>query len=500
MPELKLPFFVFEMANNHMGDVTHGVRIVREMGAIARRFPEFHFGMKLQYRDLDTFIHPAFRGREDIKYVKRFEETRLSDADFREIVAAIHAEGMTSVCTPFDEPSVDRIEAHGIQVIKIASCSLTDWPLLERVVKTDRPIIASTAGADLADIDRVVSFYQHRERTFAIMHCVAEYPTGANGLQLNQIDFLRGRYPDAIIGYSTHEDPDNTLAVQLAMAKGARIFEKHVGVPTDAWPLNNYSASPQQVEQWLLAARQAMAMGGVEGSRAPATEAERASLASLQRGIFARRAIQPGETISSADVYFAFPPSGNQWRANDWSKYRRFVAKAPIAPDAPLAPDTVDMVDGHVQVYKVAREVKEMLQRAHVQVPGGAELEISHHYGLDRFQDVGLTMITVVNREYCKKLLVMLPGQAHPEQYHAMKEETFHVLHGGVEVSLDGKVEQLGVGDVVTIAPGVRHALMTRSGVVIEELSTNHQKDDSYYTDPAIVANGARKTFIKYWV
>ena len=76
MPE---PLFVFELANNHMGDVEHGLRIIEEIAAVAQCF-DFRFAFKLQYRDLDTFIHPDFVDRIDIKYIKRFSETRLDRA------------------------------------------------------------------------------------------------------------------------------------------------------------------------------------------------------------------------------------------------------------------------------------------------------------------------------------------------------------------------------------------------------------------------------------
>ena len=67
----KRPLFVYEMANNHMGDVDHGIRIIRELRQASAGFP-FNFCIKLQYRDLDTCIHPAYKGRFDLKYVKRF--------------------------------------------------------------------------------------------------------------------------------------------------------------------------------------------------------------------------------------------------------------------------------------------------------------------------------------------------------------------------------------------------------------------------------------------
>ena len=85
--------FVLEMANNHMGDLAHGLEVVRQFGAVCRDFPEFSFAFKLQYRDLDTFIHPLMQGRDDIKYIKRFSETRLSRDDFDRLAAEIRANG-----------------------------------------------------------------------------------------------------------------------------------------------------------------------------------------------------------------------------------------------------------------------------------------------------------------------------------------------------------------------------------------------------------------------
>jgi sialic acid synthase SpsE/D-lyxose ketol-isomerase len=493
------PLFVLEMANNHMGDVEHGLSVIRAFGEVCRAFP-FRFAFKLQYRDLDTFIHPAAKGRDDIKYVKRFAETRLSREDFDRLVAEIRANGFLAMATPFDEPSVDVIEAQNLDIIKIASCSFTDWPLLERIVLTDKPIIASTAGAKLEEIDRVVSFLAHRHKEFAILHCVGEYPTPEERMHLSQIDFLQTRYPGVRIGFSTHEDPAQTDIVKMAVAKGVTLFEKHVGVPTADYPLNAYSASPEQVRAWLQAAQQAMTVCGVGDVRLPPNPQEAASLRSLQRGIFARRPIAAGEILGSEDIYFAFPPQSEQFTANDWFKYAEFTATAAIAQDAAIAPANANCKDRRARIWEIAEQVKEMLSRTQIVVPGGADLEVSHHYGLDRFNEFGLVIITVVNRGYCKKLLVSLPGQTHPEQYHEKKEETFHIIYGEIMLELDGVPMVCHPGDVVTIEPGVRHKFKTESGSVIEEISTTHDRNDSFYTDTAIMENKQRKSLLTYWM
>jgi len=494
------PLMVFEMANNHMGDVAHGVATIRAFRqACAEFWDDFDFGFKLQYRELDSFIHASARGRSDIKYVKRFEETRLDDTQFRILVQEMKDQGFQTICTPFDEASVGQIEAHGIGILKVASCSFTDWPLLELMAQANMPVIASTAGASLEEIDNVVSFFLHRQVPLTLMHCVAEYPTPDASLQVNQIALLRQRYPDCRIGYSTHEAPSNTVAVGLAFAKGAQVFEKHVVLVTDKYSANAYSATPEQITTWLAAARQAVAICGSQTRYEPSLE-ERTSLHSLRRGVFSVRDIPAGTVLDASMIEFAFPPVENQIKANDWSKYTRYVTTEFIAAGQPICQGQVNSSDLRQQVLAIVADTKALLKASNVVVPGKSELEISHHYGLDRFREFGLTMVTVVNREYCKKLLVLLPGQTHPEQYHLEKEETFVVLHGRLILWLDGVEREAVAGDVITVARGVKHRFYTQDGVVFEEISSTHNKSDSYYSDPAIAQNANRKTWLTYWM
>lgn len=497
--QLPSDLFVLELANNHMGDIEHGLALVRAFGEVCREFP-YHFAFKLQYRDLDSFIHPAMRGRDDVKYVKRFSETRLERPDFDRLVAEIRSNGFLAMATPFDEASVDLIEGQGLDIIKIASCSFTDWPLLERVVRSERPIIASTAGASLEDMDRVASFLAHRGKDFALLHCVGEYPTPDERVHLSQVDVLRQRYPGVRIGFSTHEQPDHTDIVKLAVAKGVTLFEKHVGLPTEKYALNAYSASPAQVRAWLEAARQAWTLCGVGDRRLPPNPDEAASLRSLRRGLFARRALAAGETLREDDVYLAFPPAEGQYSANDWSKYAVFTCTGAIPKDGAIAPANTRVEDRRARIWGIVQRVKALLEAGRIVVPGHADLEVSHHYGLERFDETGLLLITVVNRGYCKKLLVSLPGQSHPEQYHKQKEETFHVLFGEVHLTLDGATRICRPGDVVTIEPGVRHAFSSPQGSVIEEISSTHFVNDSFYSDDAINLNKDRKTLLTYWM
>jgi len=493
------PLFIYEMANNHMGSLEHGLKMIKDFAALSSEFP-FRFAFKLQFRHLESFIHSDFQQRKDLKYIKRFSDTKLSLEEFRTLKAAIDDNGFYSICTPFDEASVDFIDELRFDFIKIASCSFTDWPLLERIVQSSKPIIASTAAATLTEMDKVVSFFRNRHKQLALMHCVGEYPTESKNLQLNQIDLLKRRYPEIPVGYSTHEDPMNFDAIPLAVAKGAMLFEKHVAIETIEFAKNAYSATPEQMKIWLQAVQKTLEICGVSGARHKSSEKEQADLRQFKRGVYAKRKIKKGEKIEKDAVFLAFPNEQGQLLANDLSKYYEYYAEQDIEEKAAVGVISVRKIDEREKVYDIVQRVKQLLRQSNVLVPGMASLEISHHYGLPSFEQFGCTLINIINREYCKKFIVLFPGQSHPEQFHKLKEESFLVLHGEVLITLDGSAALYKRGDIVTVHRGVRHALTTQAGAVIEEISSTHYGNDSYYTDEKISKNPKRKSILAYWM
>lgn len=493
------PLFIFELANNHMGDVEHGLRIVRELAAATGGYG-VRRAVKFQYRQLDTFIHPAFRDRLDVKYIKRFRETELGEAAFLRLKDEAERLGFQAICTGFDEASVDLIEKHKFAAIKVASCSLTDWPLLERIALASLPVIASVGGGTLAEIDAVVSFFEHRNRDLSLMHCVAQYPTPDELLSLNQIDLLKARYPSVPVGFSTHERPDQLLAVQLAVAKGAALLERHVGVKTEKYPLNAYSSTPAEAAAWIEAALGAMRLGGVVGARADFPEAELKELHALRRGVFVRAAVRAGQAITPGNRLMAIPTGPGQYTANDLSKYADFTATADIPAGGAVGRDNAAVTDRREKIHEIVEHLRDFIKASHIVLPHRADLEISHHYGVERFAEVGATLLIFVNRSYCKKAIVQLPGQRHPEHWHEVKEETFFVLYGSMRITLDGVEQEVKAGDTILVEAGVKHSFSTATGVIFEEISSTHVPKDSFYTDPAIMANESRKTLVTHWL
>ena len=489
---------ILEMANNHLGDTAHGIELIRALKK-AVDGKKFRFAVKFQYRDLDTLIHPDYRDRMDIKYIKRFSETRLSEDEFLTLKAEVERCGFIPLCTPFDENSVDMVERHGFPMVKIASCSFNDWPLLERIAKTGKPVIASTAGAALEDIDNVVSFFEHRNIPLCLMHCVGSYPTPDADLEMNQLDFFRRRYPGISIGFSTHENPDNLIPAAIAVAKGAEVLERHVGLPTERYSLNAYSSTPEQITRWLEAAENAYLMCGKTGVRRDISEKERRDLRGLQRGVFAAVPIRKGEKILRDKIFFAMPNQPGQFIANDLSKYRELTAAADIPASAGIGPENAEMRDNRAKVREIIGKLCGIIRESGIQLQDKLDLELSHHYGLERFYEVGCAIITCVNREYCKKILIQLPGQFNPVHTHYKKEETFHVLYGTLEITLDGVKKTCRAGDILVIERGKPHSFGSATGAVMEEISTTHFRSDSVYEDKNIAETALRKTYMTFY-
>lgn len=490
--------FVFDLANNHQGDVEHALNIIRGIGNVVRK-QQVRGVFKFQFRQLDTFIHPAHQKNSDNKHIPRFLATRLDRAQCQLLLDAVRAEGMLAMCTPFDEESVELITDMGFDLIKVASCSAKDWPLLQSVAEANLPIIFSTGGLQLNNIDDLTSFFDHRGADFAIMHCVSLYPIPSDKFNLNQIDVLRHRYRNRVIGWSTHENPDETIPIQMAVAKGARMFERHVGISTADIKLNAYSAAPEQADRWISAWKQAVELCGIIERQVSNNEQE--SLDSLRRGVYALKPIKKGQLLEREHVFFAMPYMEGQLDSGNWKS--GILAQADVKPHAPLRLNQLRIPYNpeYLVLKEAVHEVKAQLNEARIALNSEFEVEYSHHYGIVRFREYGAVIINCINREYCKKILVQLPGQKHPMHFHPLKEETFQVLFGDLTVSVDGHVRTLVPGEVCLVMPGVWHNFWTENGCVFEEVSTTHYNSDSVYKDAKInkLPRHERKTVVDHW-
>ena len=131
------PSVILEMANNHMGNIAHAKKIIDEFKSVTSKFEkEINFILKFQKRDNETFIHKRFVDSNDTQ-VQRFKDTFLSKQNWDQLIN--YASKIYDLaCTPFDEISLDFVYKKKFKIVKIASCSANDWPLLEYLNKVNK--------------------------------------------------------------------------------------------------------------------------------------------------------------------------------------------------------------------------------------------------------------------------------------------------------------------------------------------------------------------------
>ncbi len=332
--------FVLEMANNHWGKLDRGLKMVNVFSQVVR-FNNVRAALKLQFRDVNSFIHADFRHRTDIRYIKKTLDTRLTDDDFAVLVKAIRSNGLIPMATPFDERSVDLCIELGIPFLKIASSDLNDWILLEKIAKTKKPVVVSTGGSSMKDLDDLITFFQNRNIPIAINHCVSIYPSEDRELEMNQIDFLKARYPSLTIGFSTHECSDWMFSMLIAYAKGARTFERHIDIEADGIPVSPYCSRPEQVDTWFKAFHKAKEMCGASGTQKrmpPPKEVQ--YLDSLVRGVYAKHDLPEGHVLCDEDVYLAVPLQQGQISCRELM--RGEVIRTPVHKDQPVMIDFIE--------------------------------------------------------------------------------------------------------------------------------------------------------------
>ena len=335
--------FVLELANNHWGKLERGIKIIEDF-ALVVRVNGVRAAIKLQFRDVDNFIHKNFKDRSDIRYIKKTLDTKMSKEQYAKMVDTVRRNGCITMATPFDEASVALCGELDLEMIKIASSDVNDWPLIEAIAKLRKPVIVSTGGSTLKDMDNIVTFFANRNIPLAVNHCVSIYPSEDNELDINQIDFLKKRYPNNVIGYSTHEYRSLDYSVMIAYAKGARTFERHIDINYDGIKVSPYCTLPEQADQWFKAFKKAKEMCGGSGDvkRVP-PEKEIKYLDALVRGVYAKRDLPKGHKFRHAtlsdDVYLAVPLQKGQISCREISENEELLCD--VKKDAQIMIDDI---------------------------------------------------------------------------------------------------------------------------------------------------------------
>lgn len=325
---------IAEIGLNHDGNPELACRLVdacADAGAWA---------IKLQVFDADHLLTadaPAPAHVEAASLREFFARFELQADAYRAVLGRARERGLVTIATAFDSDAVQMLEQLDIDAFKVASGDLTHVLLIEQVARTGRPVILSTGMSSESDVWNAVDWAVGAgARTLALLHCVSAYPTPDAEQNLRAVATLAREYrlPTGLSDHGMGAD-----AALLAYAQGATLYERHVYLPGTGAIDEPVSSTPDELADIVTRlARAHDAMG--EGRRAP-MRAERANIVPSRRGLYARRAIAPGEVIDATAVA-ALRPAGLLG-----AEYARALigcrAVRPIAAGAPFEPADLEV-------------------------------------------------------------------------------------------------------------------------------------------------------------
>jgi sialic acid synthase SpsE len=223
------PLVIAEIGVNHEGSLQRArelINLAREGGADAVKFQTY------KSERLASRYSPAYWDRSKEPTATQYELFKRYDTfdeeDYVSLADLCRKTGIEFISTPFDEIAVDFL-APLLSCFKIASADITNLPLIRKMAHWGKPTLLSTGASTVEEIEEAILTLRLGGCTeIALLHCVLAYPTPYEQANLNMIEGLRHRFPDHIIGYSDHTEPDDAMTVLVtAYLKGARLLEKH---------------------------------------------------------------------------------------------------------------------------------------------------------------------------------------------------------------------------------------------------------------------------------
>ena len=206
--------------------------------------------------------------------------------------------------TAFDEASADLLAELELPAYKIASGDLRNTPLLRHVAALGKPMIVSTGGATLEDVDRAMEAITPINDRICLLQCTAAYPAAVEELNLAVITTLRERYPEVVVGLSDHQD--GIAMATVAYMLGARVIEKHFTLSHAAKGTDHaFSLIPEGMRKLVRdLARVPVAMG--DGEKRPLPSEEK-PLQKMGKKLVAARPLPAGHVLAPGDLVARSP-------------------------------------------------------------------------------------------------------------------------------------------------------------------------------------------------
>ena len=301
-------YVIAEIGHNHQGDVEQAKRLIdaaKDCGANA---------VKLQKRSNRTLYTREFYEQpydNELSFGRTYGEHRealeFDKAQYGELLAYAREAGITLFATAFDFESADELAELGAPAFKFASGDLKNTPLQRHVAAFGKPMLLSTGGATMADVDRAVDTILPVNDQVAVLQCTAAYPADVEDLNLSVITTLRERFPELVIGLSDHQ---NGIAMAVvAYMLGARVIEKHFTLDHALKGRDHaFSLMPEGLRRLVRDVHRVPAALGDAEKRPLPVEAD--PLEKMGKKLVASRDLELGHVLAPDDLAIKSPADG----------------------------------------------------------------------------------------------------------------------------------------------------------------------------------------------
>jgi sialic acid synthase len=247
-------------------------------------------------------------------YGEHRQYLELSDEEHYEIYQFVKEKHLDLVETICAKGALSLLKLFTPDRLKIASRDVSNIPLLEAMAETHIPIILSTGMSGKQELDNALNIISKYHNKIAILHCVSEYPTKPENVNLKTITYLLKNYPEYMTGYSDHTIGIMTPVAAVAM--GAKLIEKHITLDRRMKGTDQAgSLGPDGIYRMIRDIRLLDISLGAE--EIFIEEAVRTSILKLERSIAVNRDMKTGETITENDIHLLSPGDGFKWMEKD---------------------------------------------------------------------------------------------------------------------------------------------------------------------------------------
>ncbi len=303
-------FVIAEIGHNHQGRLETAMEMFREAkdcGADA---------VKLQKRDNRAlYTAEGYNKSYDhqnsfgLTYGEHREALEFGWDEYKALGEYARELGITMFATAFDFASADFLAKLDMPAYKIASGDLKNIPLLRHIAAFQRPIVLSTGGGTMEDVNRAYDAVMPINQQLCILQCTAGYPAAFEELNLRVITTFRERFPNTVVGLSSH---DNGIAMAIAAYMlGARVVEKHFTL-NHTWKGTDHAFSLEPIGFKKMTRdlrRLRVAMGdGVKR----VYDTETAPILKMGKKLVAARDLPAGHTLRAEDIAIKSPGDGLQ--------------------------------------------------------------------------------------------------------------------------------------------------------------------------------------------